>query len=241
MSHDQQPPTSLEIIEQRFITLAAPPISLSFSGAFLGVDFPDREIPIDELRILLLKRQTTSAVKNAVWGEIVRRVQDNGEPWTTAALGLTLPILLKAARKLRRPRNGDLADIDSEIVEGLLHVLNSADPDESGIYWTILNTAKRYGFEARRREDKIAVQEKPAATRYQRSRTGHPDLVLARAVEHDTLSTAEANLIGRVRLDGQSISSVADEQGIPVVEAEFRLDSAEKRLVMNLDNLPPAA
>ncbi len=244
MSYPQQSSTPLQVIEQRFAELAAPPISLFLSGALLGAGFPNQDIPLDELRLILLKRQTSGAMKDVVWAEVVRRAHERGEPWVTAALGLMMPALLKFARSLRRPRQGDSADIESEIIEGFLCALNAVDPSAPRIYSTLLFTAKRYGFEAQARENKVDMKplaEEPNTTRYRRNRTGHPDLVLARAVEEETLTTNEADLIGRVRLDGESTSAVADAQGIPPVEVEFRLNSAERRLVRYLHNPPPSA
>jgi hypothetical protein len=75
MPDHRHPPTSLEIIERRFIELTAPPAALSLDGASIGFGLPDRAIPLDEGRILLLKRQTGNHVKNAIWREIVQRAQ----------------------------------------------------------------------------------------------------------------------------------------------------------------------
>jgi hypothetical protein len=91
MPDHQRSLTSLEIIERRFNELTAQPTSLSLDGRVIGFGLPDRLIPLDELRITLLKRQTSNQVKNAVWSEVVRRAQEQGDPWTTAALGLMMP------------------------------------------------------------------------------------------------------------------------------------------------------
>ncbi|MEV6876801.1 hypothetical protein [Amycolatopsis sp. NPDC051128] len=80
MPDHQRSLTSLEIIERRFNELSAQPTSLSLDGRVIGFGLPRPPIPLDELRITLLKRQTSNQVKNAVWSEVVRRAQEQATP-----------------------------------------------------------------------------------------------------------------------------------------------------------------
>ena len=58
---------------------------------------------------------------------MVRRAQDRGEPWITAAMGMAMPMLKKIAGNAARGFHGDIADFDSEIFWGFLHALNTVD------------------------------------------------------------------------------------------------------------------
>lgn len=237
--------TSLEIIERRFNELTAQPTPLSLDGHVIGFGLPDRPIPFDELRITLLKRQTSNQLKNAVWSEVVRRAQEQGEPWITAALGLMMPGLKKVAGGIARNFRGDIADFDSEIVEGFLHALNSLDPNAPMLYSSLRFMAHHYGMEARSKEDRISgtrsTYDESTFVRRRARTTGHPDLVLAQAVKDDTLTEDEAGLIGRVRLDGEGTSSVAHDLGVSPYQFRQELTRAERRLAEALTRHSRAA
>ncbi|WP_143168522.1 sigma-70 family RNA polymerase sigma factor [Amycolatopsis australiensis] len=245
MPNHQRSLTSLEIIERRFNELTAQPTALSLDGRVIGFGLPDRPIPLDELRITLLKRQTSNQVKNAVWSEVVRRAQEQGDPWTTAALGLMMPGLKKVAGSIARNFRGDIADFDAEIVEGFLQALNSLDPNKPMLYSSLRFMAHRYGLEARGKEDRIngtrSTYDESTFVRYRARTTGHPDLVLAQAVKDDTLTEDEASLIGRVRLDGEGAASVAHERGVSFYQFRQQLSRAERRLTEALTRHSAAA
>lgn len=242
MRNDLRSPTSLQVIERQFNELTAQPAPLSLDGCRIGLGLPPRLIPLDELRITLLKRQTSSQLKDAVWRELAQRAQEKGDPWTTAAIGMMMPALKRIAGNVTRRFPGDIADFDSDIVEGFLQALNSADPDTPRLYSSLRFMAHRYGMEARTREDRISRQnatydDKTLIGRLSKA-TGHPDLVLAQAVLDDELSNEEAGLIGRARLDGEGTTSLAQERGVSPYQFRQELARAERRLITFLGQQP---
>ena len=239
-------PTTLEAIERQFTELAAPPAPLTLDGCAIGYGLPQRPIPLDELRILLLKRQTPWPVKNAVWAELVSRAQHQREPWITAALGMMMPALKKIAGDAARGFRGDISDFDSEIVEGVLYALNTVDAAASSVYSSVLFMARRYGHEARINADRINGRtddyDDAVSVGYRASVAGHPDLVLARAVRDRGLSNDDAGLIARAHLDGDGTSALAEMRGVSPYLVRRQLARAENRLVKFLSsNLPHAA
>jgi hypothetical protein len=237
------PPTTLEAVEQRFVELSGPPTPVTLDGCCVGAELPQRPIPLDELRIIMLKRKTSWLIKGAVWSELVRRAQDQGEPWITAAMGMAMPMLKKIAGNAARGFHGDIADFDSEIVEGFLYALSTVDPLAPNLYTSLRFMAQRYATEARASEDRILGQsteyDEAIAAKYRPRVLGHPDLVLARAVRDQGLSDQEAGLIARAHLDGEAQTSLAEACGVSPYLLRQQLARAQHRLVRFLSHSMP--
>lgn len=243
---DYLAPTTLETVERRFTELTADPapLTLDFTGTACGL--PDGPVRLDDLRVTMLKPQTGRHAKDAVWSKLVRRAQDVGEPWITAAIGMAMPALKKIAGDTARYFHGDISDLDSEIVEGFLHALNQADPNAPMIYSSLRFMARRYGQEARLSADRAAGRtgqfDDAVSARYRRGQGGHPDLVLANAVRAKGLSAEDADLIMRAHLDGQDRVSLAEDHGMSPYQCRKRLSRAEERLRSYLaSSLPMSA
>jgi hypothetical protein len=237
------PPTTLEAVERRFVELSGPPAAVTLDGCGIGAELPQRPIPLDELRIIMLKRKTSWHTKGAAWAELVRRAQDRGEPWITAAMGMAMPMLKKIAGNAARGFHGDIADFDSEIVEGFLYALNTVDPRAPNPYTSLRFMAQRYATEARASEDRILGQttefDEASAAVYRPHVVGHPDLVLARAVRDHGLSDQEAGLIARAHLDGEGQASLAEACGVSPYLLRQQLARAQDRLVRFLSRSVP--
>ncbi len=233
MTNDQSR-SPLAAIEASFARLTAPPSPLALDGCAIGFGLPQKLIPLDDLRILLLKRSSGWQMKDAVWSELVRRAQEIGEPWKTAAAGMMMPGLKRIAGQVARGFHGDIDDFDADILEGFFVGLNMVDPDKPKVYSSLRWMPLRYGVEARNKEDRLHAQreltEPGAFRRYQRNTTGHQDLVLARAVGNGALDREDAGLVGCVRIDGEDLTTVSERLGIPYHQARKRLAFAEWRL-----------
>lgn len=241
----EYPLNTLEAVEREFNKLAAPPAPLMLDGRVIGCGLPPEMLKLDDVRLILLKRQTTPLAKDAVWAELVERAQEHGEPWTTAAVGMMLPALKKIAGDTARGFRGETVDFDSEIVEGFLSALRTADARASRIYSSLYFMARRYGQEARINADRIRGKTdeytENTVGRLRTSATGHPDLVLARAVLEGKLSDDEAGLLGQVHLDGETQKVLVEKHGLSPYVVRHRLARAEERLVKLLSDAPPPA
>src|SRR2546430_17263036 len=98
--------TCLDLIEKEFVDLTTPPDPLTLDGAVLGCGLPPRAQPLDELRVFLLKRQSTWLTKDAVWHELVRRAHEQPTPWIIAAAGKRNPRFEQHAREHRGRLSG---------------------------------------------------------------------------------------------------------------------------------------
>ncbi|MGI6872410.1 hypothetical protein [Amycolatopsis sp. 3B14] len=88
------------MIERRFLAMTAGPQPLTLDCAALGCGLPAEVLPLDEVRVRLLKRQTSWVTKDAVWQELVRRAHAEPEPWTTVAAAMMMPGLKHIGGKL---------------------------------------------------------------------------------------------------------------------------------------------
>lgn len=229
----------LEFVELRFTKLTSPPRSLALNGAALGNGLPPRQIPLDELRRLLIKAPWPSV--QAVWQELVRRGPfAEGEPdsadWIMAAVGMALPALKKVGNQLSRHWPGDRADLDAELLEGFLQGLHYMEPTEIRIFWRLREAAQQRGREACNREKRL-VRSKPEHDRSEslRPRGGNPDLVLATALLAGALTKHEADLLYEFYLIGTPPQEVAERLGLAVEDLDDELARAVHRLTDHLE------
>ena len=213
----------LDVLDDSFRLLSAGPEPLAVHASRLAAGLPDRPVPVGELRVLLLHPATSTAARNAVWAELVRRARaGGGDPaWTVALCGIALPGLRRAAGALAAGYRGDLADLQAEVLAGFLAELRALDLDHleavplaSRLCWAARRAGERLAradaaWNARRR-DLAGHDRAPAAA----TAAGHPDFVLAAAVRRGVLTRAQAGLIARSRLEGVPLRVIAAEAGI---------------------------
>ncbi|WP_156819373.1 hypothetical protein [Pseudonocardia sp. HH130630-07] len=224
---------------------------------------PDRRVPLDELRVLLLDPATSVAVRDAAWRYLIARSRGEGATWTVACAGMAMPMLAAALRECTSRGAGDREDIASAIVTGFVGALCTVALDRTGIASSLRWAALRAGLgvvrdaldtPAPRPHDELIAdvltghEPGPGAGSGQggvrsgsgpRSmppppRSAHPDLVLAAAVTDGVLTAAEADLIGETRLQRVSLVEVAARTGTPVGTIKMRRLRAELRLVGHL-------
>lgn len=225
------PSTPLDAAEKAFIMLALAPTHVPFDAR--GFDgLPDRILPLDELRRLLLAASTSSAVRDAVWRELVVRARRDGPAWRVAAVGMAMPGLRRQAGLLAAGWRGDTHDLDSELVVGFMERLATVDLDEPRICGRLVEAGVRAARKIREAEsDTTLIRSGEAGAVLPIRPWDHPDLVLARAVAVAVLDRDEATLIAATRLDNQTLARVAAQIGISAQLASAWRARAEKRLV----------
>jgi hypothetical protein len=225
----------LDSADASFRALTSGPRPLALHAALLAPGLPDRLVPLDELRALLLHPATGAAARNKVWAELVRRARSGPACWVVGLVGVAMPGLRRAAATLAARYRGDPDDLQTEILTGFLAAMRALDPDDlDGI-----PLASRLCWAAWRAGQAFAC----ADARYAASRRdlpgsydapympwGHPDFVLAAAVTRGILSPAQAELIGRNRLEGIPLSQIAAETGISHSALCNRRKRAEKAI-----------
>lgn len=224
-------PTPLDIADSAFHALTNGPAPLAVHGAEISPYLPQRPIPVTELRRVLLDRRTSRYVRDAAWRELVHRARVCGPSWTVAAVGVALPGLRRVAGRLARGYVGDVADLDAEVLTGFLSALQTIDTGRRGIVVRLCWAAYRAGERLRHATDEAATAGSLPVTSAAPPRPwGHPDLVLAKAVEEGIVTTAEADLISATRLDGIPLTTIARKLGEPFRAVLMRRFRAEHRL-----------
>lgn len=225
----------LESAETAFRLLAAGPRPLSVHASRLAPGLPDRPVPVDELRVLLLHPATSHRARNQVWAELVRRARSGDSAWTVALAGIAMPGLRRAAAAVAPAYRGDPADLQAEILAGFLTALKALDTDDLDS----VPLAARLCWAARRAGEQLAWADARHASRRADLGDhavapslpwGHPDFVLASAVAKGVVSAEQAELVGRNRLEGVPLSDIAEETGISHSALCNRRKRAEKAI-----------
>jgi hypothetical protein len=230
MSSSVWPSSPLAAASRAFDLLTCAPAPLAFDGrAFPGL--PERMMPLDELRKILLARSTSVAVRDAVWRELVIRARRDGPAWVVAAVGMAIPGLRRTGGLLAAGWRGDTADLDGELIVGFVERLRTVDIDVPRICGRLIDAGLRSARKVREAySDTELIKVDSAGSGLPMLPFDHPDLVLARAVAVAVIDPEEANLIGATRLGDATLAQAAAELGIdPALAASWRR-RAEKRL-----------
>src|SRR5580704_7946332 len=124
------PLDALDAVDAAFRLLTADPRPLAVHASRLARGLPDRPVPLDELRVLLLHPATSAAARNTVWAELVRRARAGDPAWTVGLAGIAMPGLRRAAGSLAAAYRGDPADLQAEVLTGFLAAVRALDPDD---------------------------------------------------------------------------------------------------------------
>lgn len=219
--------------QQAFRLLTTGPQPLELDGhLFSGL--PDRYVDLDELRRLL--PSCPQSTQDAVWSEVLTRVQADSPQWTVGAVGVALPSLGKIACEVCADYLGDVEDIHAEVVASFCRALRELDPETNRIFARLYWAAQRAGMKLRYRESAYAARTQPTEPQPAEppQPAGHPDLVLAQAVHDGVLTEWEASLIGMNRLENTPLTQIAARSVMSRRQIWYARDRAEERLVAYL-------
>lgn len=230
MSSHTWPSSPLDAAQRAFDLLTCPPAPLGVDTR--GIEgLPERMLPLDHLRDLLLKPEATTVVRDRVWSDLVTRARRDGPAWVVAAVGMALPGLRKQAGLLASGWKGDSDDLDAELIVGFLQRLKTVDLAERRICGRLIDAGVRSARKSRDRyADTHLVHVDSDGPRTPKLPWDHPDWVLARAVAAGVLDPDEANLIAATRLGHETLAQAADALGMDTVLAAKWRRMAERRL-----------
>jgi DNA-directed RNA polymerase specialized sigma24 family protein len=225
----------LDSADAAFRALVTGPRPLALNPARLAGGLPDRDVPLDELKALLLHPSTGGQARNKVWAELVRRARAGRPAWVIGLVGIAMPGLRRAVAALSAAWRGDREDLESEVLAGFLAALRGLDLDDldavplaSRLCWAAWRAGQALAYADARytaaRRDLSDSYDAPCMP------WGHPDFVLAAAVARGILSPAQAELIGRNRLEGIPLAQIAGELGISHSALCNRRKRAEKAI-----------
>jgi hypothetical protein len=226
--------TALTTADTAFRLLTCQPAPLAFDGRPVA-GLPDRHLPLDELRDLLLSPAVTADTTDAVWRQLALQARSWGPAWVVGAVGIAVPGLTRLAARLSHGFPKLSEDIDSEVLTGFLHALHADDLEPPRVWLRLCWAAWRTGYTARHIDNTLELPpDLPTGSRTPHRPYGHPDLVLGRAVAAGILTRAQADLIGSTRLGDVLIEQLAAEHGVPAPVIRMRRKRAERTLVAAL-------
>lgn len=228
--HAEWPANPLDAAREAFAWLIAGEHPVAVDGRVFD-HLPHREIPVDELRDLLLRRSCPRRVWDQVWTHVVTRSRCEGGTWTIVAVGLALPMLTHMAAQLTDRYAGDPADIHAEILRGFLDALRTVDLHRGRITIRLRWAAYRAGHRALTAALDGPTPKAPGFFSTEpKPPSGHPDLVLARAVRVGVLTQTEAEVISETRLGETPLNDWAADHTIEFWAAYKTRKRAEYRL-----------
>lgn len=220
----------LGAVEAAFQLLADGPRPLVFHTAGLGCEPAGREIPVTELRTVLLRSGLGREEQDIIWRELVRLARAGDPAWTVACAGLALPGLRRIAGGLTRGYEGDRDDIDAEILAGFVAALGTIDLGWTRIAFRLLTRARRAGIRARRANRVLGRPLMDTDRPVVATASGHPDQVLQAAVVRGVITAEEAEVIGETRLGDAGVRELAVRLGVEYKTLLQRRRRAERRL-----------
>ncbi|MFJ9174913.1 hypothetical protein [Streptomyces sp. NPDC102360] len=241
----------LQVLEQAFLGLARDAVPLTLPAHLVGGPEAEGDWPVDRVRARLAHPCTRPELREQTWGEVVRRAQTLGEPWTVVALAMALPALHRMLARLPRPAHLERAEVEQEALAALTGALHDLDLGRQGVrpdlemFRAADRAVHRLVYAARRRAvvevDDRAVQLgrinplAPAAAGCPASSDVVDEhAVLARAVQARVVDVAEARLIARTRLDGERMQVLAVERRVSVRQLYRHRTAAESHLAAYL-------
>ncbi|WP_282795238.1 hypothetical protein [Streptomyces sp. CC224B] len=225
-------PSPLDVARKGFdhLVTGTEPLSLDCRGL---EGLPDRCVALDELLDRLLHGPCPQEVKDYVWCVLVERSRTVGATWALACAGMALPALANVAKRLAARHSAEPYDVHAEVLLGFLTALITVDLSQPHIVVRLKWAAYRRGLAALTAalDAPVPVEISRFAAAPSEPPAGHPDLVLARAVRAGVLTRTEADLIGRTRLEGESVSDWAGEHHLTLASVYKARRRAEQRLV----------
>lgn len=224
----------LDTARTAFAWLVTGPHPVCVDGRLFG-GLPDRLLPLNEVRDLLLRRRCGQGTRDAVWAHLVLRSRTEGATWTVGCVGVALPGLTRIAARLSARFAGDVTDVHAAVLAGFLAELPRIDLRRPRIMLRLRWAAYRAGHATVREALDAPV---PAGSGFRSAPPsqpwGHPDFVLARAVADAVLTAEEAELIGSTRLEGLPLAEAAQQRGVTYEAVKKTRRRAELRLLAYL-------
>ncbi|QGK70319.1 hypothetical protein GIY23_13005 [Allosaccharopolyspora coralli] len=227
----QWPTNPLAAAREAFGWLVTGPHPVTVNGRLFEC-LPDREVGLVELRDVLLGEDCPQRSRDEVWRYVIERARAERGTWMLVAVGLALPMLTPIAGWLTRTDDSDDPhDLCAEALRGLLDEVHTVDLDEPGIAARLRWSAYRAGHHALSRTLLSATPTTPGFFSDEPARpSGHPDLVLIRAVRSGVVTETEAALISFTRLDKKPLAQWPRPDGMGYEGLRNARREAEARL-----------
>lgn len=219
-----------DTLEETFRILSAGPHPLALDGTAIA-GLPDREIPLRQLRAMLLHPSVPFSVRDAALGVLVARAKAEGGRWTVGLAGVLLPGLRRAIWPLFEACPEKLDDLEAEALTAFLVALARCRPERARIASWLCWRSRTGAARLLRSElaERAGVGTDPVSAAPPRP-WGHPDFVLANVVAAGVISPEDADLIATTRLEHRKVAEAAKDLGISYKACQLRRARAEATL-----------
>lgn len=222
--------SALTCAETAFGMLTCEPAPLVFDARPVP-GLPDRTMPLDELRRLLVGSPHHVETTDALWRQLAHHARDWGPAWVVGAVGVALPGLTRMAVRITRAHPGHADDVDSELLAGFLCALKQAPLEPPRVWLRLCWSAWRAGVSVVNAEPTEQLPaDLPTGSRSPALPYGHPELILGRAVAAGVVTAEQAQLIADTRFGDTLIEQLATELGVPAPALRMRRRRAELRV-----------
>jgi hypothetical protein len=189
------------VLDRSFRLLVCEPAPLALDG-FAVDGLPDRPIPLDELRSMLLHPSVGFDTRDTALTWLVGRAQTEGGAWLVGLAGVLLPGIGRRVYPLCRAFPRLAHDVEAEALVGLLQAVQTWRLGEDRVATRLVWAAARGAHRLLRRETALARREASVGLRLEPPPRppAHGELLLAQAVRARVLSRADAELIAATRL-----------------------------------------
>jgi hypothetical protein len=220
--------TALTTAEKAFDLLTCEPAPLVFDARPVP-GLPDRTMPLNELRVLLVYQRYDNDTTDELWRQLAHHAREWGPAWVVGAIGVALPALTHLAAKISYGQARLADDVDSEVLAGFLEALRTTDLDAPRLWLRMCWAAWRAGAAVIKDDDGEELPpDLSSGSRSPRMPYGHPDLLLGRAAAAGLITSEAAELISATRFGDALIEQLAAEQGTTAPALRMRRRRAER-------------
>jgi hypothetical protein len=203
-----------DVLDRSFRLLVGEPAPLALDG--VAVDgLPDRPIPLDELRSMLLHPSVGFDTRDTALTWLVGRAQAEGGAWLVGLAGVLLPGIGRRVYPLCRAFPRLAHDLEAEALVGLLQAVQSWQLGQDRVATRLVWAAARGAHRLLRREAALGDRETSVGLGLEPPPRppAHGDLLLAQAVRAGVLSAEDAELIAATRLQEIPLRELAGRWG----------------------------
>lgn len=174
---------------------------------------------------------------DGLWHAVFARARAGEPTWTVITIGGMLPSLITYCHRYARVPERHMADMEAELLTTLMEQVRSMPAQVGGVQhrlWSaVANTANRFRYQ-QVRDARARASWDPSMVANLPHRGRGPVTVLAETVSEGVVTSMEAELIARTRLEHSTLTRVAEELGLTYITARRWRRAAEERLAAAL-------
>lgn len=206
-------------------------------------------VPVSKLLAYLVDPARTPGQLDTVWQTLIERARRDAD-WQLVALGMAAPRLARiASRAAGRRCAHTREEITAAVLDGFAEALLTLTPDPAKglLFYQLVARAQagaqkvldRFQRECRRDASGWEKDEVLPRLGHAGRVPNHPDIALARLVARGVLTTDEAELIGRHRIEHTTLRQLGQERGWYPMQTTRALRAAERKVAAALGHRLP--